>query len=420
VKPAREDTITIEALARSGEGLARVGGRTVLVPGTLPGERVRVRLPVASGTAALLAVESASPLRRVPPCAIVEQCGGCTWQHVPAELQRESRLEHLRRALPPHARGMAVECVPAPEAYGYRTRARLAWSTRRGRIELGFRARASHEVVDVARCVVLAPALEAALGPLREALASLGPRGEVGIALGDGARPVANLRPEAMPDAAGYAVPEALVARGFVGAALWPPGASAATVAGDPRPVVRGGDGRPLWLAPEGFAQANEALNANLAARVAADARPAGAVVLELYAGAGNFTVLLAREAKRVVAVEADRPASTALAANLAARGLENVTVVTEDAARVAAERRADVVVLDPPRTGARETCEALARRPPARLVYVSCDPPTLGRDLATLDPSMELVSLAAFEMFPQTPHLEVVAALRRRRAARA
>jgi 23S rRNA (uracil1939-C5)-methyltransferase len=95
------------------------------------------------------------------------------------------------------------------------------------------------------------------------------------------------------------------------------------------------------------------------------------------------------------------------------------VTAIADDAARVASARAsaADVVVLDPPRAGAREVCAVLGRRPPRRCVYVSCDPPTLGRDLGLLGTGMDLASLTAFEMFPQTPHVEVVAVLHKRSA---
>jgi 23S rRNA (uracil1939-C5)-methyltransferase len=118
--------------------------------------------------------------------------------------------------------------------------------------------------------------------------------------------------------------------------------------------------------------------------------------------------------------VESDVRAVAALRENVAARALANVTATCGDAEAALAGARTDVVVLDPPRTGARAVCEALAARTPRRVVYVSCDAPTLGRDVGMLMHGMELVALDAFEMFPQTPHLEVVATLVRRRATAA
>jgi 23S rRNA (uracil1939-C5)-methyltransferase len=221
-----------------------------------------------------------------------------------------------------------------------------------------------------------------------------------------------------VPDARGFAVVEDLVRAGFAGAALWAPGATAPARAGDPRPVVRAGDGAPSVLALEGFAQANESLNPSLARYVLAQAKCEDKSVLELFAGAGNFSVLLARAARTLAAVESDRGAVEALATNFANRELENATAVHADASEAVDARRADVVVLDPPRSGAREVCESLAARAVRRIVYVSCDPATLGRDLGILSRAYEVVALAAFEMFPHTPHVESVATLVQRRLA--
>jgi 23S rRNA (uracil1939-C5)-methyltransferase len=281
-------------------------------------------------------------------------------------------------------------------------------------VKLGFRGRGSHDVIDLTACPVMVPALESAVGVLRDEIASVGGEGEVGIALGARGRPVANIRPFRSLGQGAFAIVDRLVTRGFAGAAIWPPGATTPAVAGDPHPVARGGDGGELRLGLEGFAQANDALNAALAKHVLEEAQPSGRVVLELFAGAGNFTVLLARGAMKVIAVESDRDAVEAMRENLAARALANVSVVAMDAA--AAVKKADVVVLDPPRTGAREVCDQLVARAPKRIVYVSCDAATLGRDLAILDRAMQLDRLVVFEMFPQTPHLETVATLVKRR----
>lgn len=416
---SRADRVAIvEHLAPSGEAVARLDdGRTVRVAGALPGERVR--LHVTGQGAALVEVLAPSPDRVTPRCAVIDACGGCEWQHLSADAQHRARLDHVRRALPPALRDQAIAWHPAPLAYGYRTRARLAWARRGARVLLGFRTRGARQVIDVGSCVVLDPRLDAALGTLHEVLAGVGPEGEVAVALGQGGRPVASIHPARLGESP-WGAADALVARGFAGAALWVPGATAPAVAGDPRPVVRGADGAPLVLAPDGFAQANEALNADLAKHVVAQAEPAGRAVVELYAGAGNFTVLLAATASKVTAVESDRAACAALRANVSARGLGNVVVREEPAERGVATARGEVVVLDPPRTGARDVCAAIAQGPAKRVVYVSCDPPTLGRDLAALAPGYGLAALDAFEMFPQTPHVELVATLVRSRRARA
>jgi len=183
---------------------------------------------------------------------------------------------------------------------------------------------------------------------------------------------------------------------------------------GDPRVLVEGPDGAPLRAGIDGFTQANAAVNALLAAHVVERAACAGRDVFEFHAGAGNLTVALARAARRVTALESDADAVAALRENLAARGLANVTVRHARDEAVTAAVRADVAVLDPPRTGARAVAENLAKHPVRRVVYVSCDPATLGRDLAVLSGAYALTGLTAFEMFPHTLHVESVATLER------
>jgi 23S rRNA (uracil1939-C5)-methyltransferase len=264
-------------------------------------------------------------------------------------------------------------------------------------------------------CPVLAPPLEAALPVLAAMLGRVHGSGEISLSLGAGASPVASIHvSRGSLDPRVFTLGDDLVARGFAGVVLWVPGATAPVRSGDPSPVATGGDGEPLVLAPDGFAQAHDALNPTLARAVLDRACAVGRRVLELYAGAGNFTVALARVAHSVVAVECDRDAVQCLRANLRTRSLTNVTVREEPAERCV-DVRADVVLLDPPRTGAREVCRVLGEKALARtVVYVSCDPATLGRDLAALLPRYELRSLAAFEMFPHTGHVESVAALTR------
>ncbi len=407
-----EQTVTIDALTASGEGVARIGDTLVRIENTLPGERWRVRregstwLPVER--------EEESEARVAPGCEYFGRCGGCTWQHASPAVQQASRLERIRRALPAPLRSVPIEYFQSDVPYGYRTRARLHWLTPGKHTFLGFLARRSSSVVDLGECPVLVPPLNAALPALREAVSALGGQGEVSLALGEGGRPVASLRPERVLDERAYAVGRTLMAKGFAGVALWTRGATAPAVEGDPSPVQVGGDGLPLRAGIGGFGQAHGSLNATLAAYVDGEAQANGRTVIELYAGAGNLTVLLARSAQAITAVESDRDAVEALRHNLTARALSNVKVHAETVEARLKPWKADVVVLDPPRSGAREACTLIAVSPVRRVVYVSCDPESLGRDLQALSPRFTLVRLAAFEMFPQTALVEVVATLTR------
>jgi 23S rRNA (uracil1939-C5)-methyltransferase len=185
---------------------------------------------------------------------------------------------------------------------------------------------------------------------------------------------------------------------------------------GDVRQQAIDAEGEPLWGPPFGFAQANDGLNHALVAHVLELADATDRKVLELYAGHGNFTLGLAASAREVVAVESDRAAAETCRENSRARGLRNLRVRAEDAAKVATERAAfDVVVLDPPRAGAKDVLAGIAAAKPERIVYVSCDPGTLRRDLGLLlGLGYRATHARGFDMFPHTPHVETVVKLER------
>jgi 23S rRNA (uracil1939-C5)-methyltransferase len=176
-----------------------------------------------------------------------------------------------------------------------------------------------------------------------------------------------------------------------------------------------GADGLPLSLSSGGFAQSSELVNTSLAERVLAlletQSPNHDAGVVELYAGAGNFTVLLARAFSRVTTVESDEQACAAARANLSARGL-TAKVTCADADSFVPKPGTDLVVLDPPRRGAKELSVALAASRVKSVVYVSCDPPTLGRDLAALSARFDVAAVESFGMFPGTSHSETVVLL--------
>jgi 23S rRNA (uracil1939-C5)-methyltransferase len=180
---------------------------------------------------------------------------------------------------------------------------------------------------------------------------------------------------------------------------------------GDPREGAAGLDGEPMRASVAGFAQANDVVNRALVAEAVALAEADGATVLELYAGAGNLTVPLARRASKLVAVEVVKDALDASRETLEARGLSATLVhaKAEDAPR----GRFDVVLLDPPRIGAAEAIPRVVEARPKRVVYVSCDPGTLARDLRALGEAGYVVDFAAgFDMFPRTVHVEALVRL--------
>jgi len=340
--------------------------------------------------------------------------------HLSLEAQASAHAEYVRAALPAAWRSVLPSHHPAPEGLAYRTRARLHVRWERGRIEVGMHETGTHDPVVVDVCAVLDPAVEKARRTLGALFQGSRGEGDVQIALGSERRPVLEVRWTGEVAATCFARLEQAVKAGeLAGARVLVGDSSRPAVVGDPTPWVPGADDLPLRLAPGGFGQASERMNATLALHVAGLVRPLAIdKAVELYAGSGNLSIVLAREVRELALVESSRDACDAARANLAARGLTG-RVVEADAASYTWGATTKLVVLDPPRTGARAVAERLAASRVPRVVYVSCDPQTLGRDLALLAPGYVARSVALFEMFPQTSHVETVVALERVRGAR-
>lgn len=402
----------IVALGRQGQGIVEHAGARSYISGAFPGESVRYTID-RRGEARLLEVIEPSPHRIPPPCSIADACGGCAL----ISLDYKEAAREKERALRDVAGREVSRFTLSPLTLGYRRRARLAFDAERGR--LGYRARRSRFIVDVASCPVLTPALESTLPALRELLASLRGRGE--ITLGDTLDGV-----YATIDAASFQEPEAYRALetlagsgGWAGIALRAGGMSAPSVWGSESERYLAADGLPLRTPPGGFLQVNAEINAMLAACVQSWAAPEGASVVELFSGAGNLSVLLARGARTLHAVEEYAPALALAQVNLEARALSaTLTAARAEEAKLAP---ADVLVLNPPRSSFPALAGALRAVAPERVVLVSCDLGSLQRELRTLErEGYELVQIAGFDMFPRTPHLEAAALLRRTLAARA
>jgi 23S rRNA (uracil1939-C5)-methyltransferase len=404
----------------SGESVIETEAGILLVRGGLPGERVRVRSEEQRQGAqrgSLLEVLEASASRVVPTCKLVEQCGGCPLMALELGAQRALKTERLSRALKSvdTADALQVQLETVGSALGYRGRARLAFRKLAQRTLLGYREHAGHQLVDVDVCVVLEPALQNALQLLRERLApSLEGTGEIELAVRDDARVIVSIRCDAPVSAAVYAAADALSrALPIAGVALRI-GDGAPARFGELDRALSAFDGGVLHAPADSFAQANAEVNRRLSELVATLAEPADARVLELYAGHGNFSVALAAHALTFCAVEGDIAAAEACRKNLAARGFANSRVVAHDVSRLSLDERADVVVLDPPRAGAKQLADIVRSVRATRVVYVSCHMTTLARDLKALAPLGFRVDRAhMLDMFPHTAHVEAVVRLR-------
>jgi 23S rRNA (uracil1939-C5)-methyltransferase len=414
-------TLTIDELAGGGDGVGRFEGTAVFVPDTAPGDLVRAQVRERRRSwwrAELREVLDPGPGRRDPACPLSLVCGGCQWHHMRYNQQLTAKGGLLGRAFrQARVDAPTAELLPAPAALGYRCRARLRWRRRRdATLEFGFLGRRSHRVVDLTACPVLLPALSALLPDLRATFPSADAGGEVlllGNERGQGAVALHGVSEPAASAALGEALAPALqgvCTRPGVGghpgrATTWGTLAIDQAAAGGP----------PFWTTPETFFQANPAMNRQLCEVVAAWAGPGDGPCVELFAGSGNLTRGLARRGA-VIAVE-----SQPEAAALARRNLEGLDVewLTEDAGRALRQLSSQMptpalVVLDPPRTGARNLLDDLARLRPRRVIYISCDPMTLARDVAHLARSgYQLGRLCVLDTMPQTHHFETVAELR-------
>ncbi len=407
---ARRVAGRVRAVGRGGDAVVETSEGVVLMPGGLPGEDIeleptRPKRGAARGKLARIVAEAQG--RREPPCADAHRCGGCPLMIADMALQRRIKEGFLHEACEglPGASDTELIWIAAPEELGYRRRARLAWHGQ----AFGYRQRHSRRVVDIASCIVLAKPLQRAWDATREHLQTpIRGRGEIQLSLSDDAMVVVELRTRDEQSPALFEACNRLCRiEGIGGVSLQTGNIGTPAVWGEASAAARAHDQSLLWGPAGSFSQANDRINQQLVQHVVALAEPTSMRVLELHCGIGNFTVALAEAAQTLVAVEQDPAVVEACRANLAARGLK-ARVVEGDASQPP-KGRYDVVVLDPPRQGARALFEnAELWRGTRRIVYVSCDTATLGRDLRlACDRDYRIDQMIALDMFPQTAHLE-------------
>jgi 23S rRNA (uracil1939-C5)-methyltransferase len=389
----------------------------VFVPDTAPGDRVRVTLEASRKRwqrATLREVLEPGADRQPPSCPVSEVCGGCQWHHVRYEAQLAAKQTQLERAFR-QARipTTPLEPIAAPSPLAYRGRARLHWRATDEGAQLGFHGRRSHALVNREHCPVLLPGLDGLLGPLHGALAGRRGEGELlllGNEQGQQALALYGTSSKGLARQIGESLGDRLR-----GALVRPtPDARQADRHGEPELDQEAPGEPPFWTTPETFFQASPAANRLLRARLDEWVGDEDGPVLELYAGSGNLTRDLARS-RPVIAVES-QPAAVVLARrNLEGR---DVKLRRADATRAVAELNAEglrpsLVVLDPPRAGARDVARALPSLGAPRILYVSCDPMTLARDVAELaSAGYALRRVGLLDTMPQTFHFETVAEL--------
>ncbi len=383
--------VEIERLVPGGAGLAHAHGRTLFVALAAPGDRLRVRVERVRGGvafAALAEILTPGPARIEPPCPYFGRCGGCDFQQFTYEAQLAAKVEIICDCLRRIARldpPAEIAITPAPDAWHYRSRVR--WQHDAAQQHFGYYELASHRICDVAACPVVLPEVQTTLTRLRTRMSA------------------ATLPRDAN---------EFQAVAGDDGVSLTPPVDDE-----DKHERLRVIAGERYHFDADCFFQINHALLAPLVNAALGDAH--GTTAVDLYCGVGLFTLPLARRFTRVAAIEANPRACAYARRNLTDAQLANARIhtslvgpwLTRHAAQFAP---VDLVLLDPPRAGAEpEAIQGILHMRPHRIAYVSCDPATLARDLRSLlDGGYTLDALNAFDMFPQTHHIETVAQLTR------
>jgi 23S rRNA (uracil1939-C5)-methyltransferase len=455
-RPKRGDNVclTIDDLAFGGEGVGRTGGYVVFVPGGVPGDRVRVRIVQARsrfGRGIIESIDEPSPHRIEPPCPYFGRCGGCRLQHVAYPAQLELKAKQVADVLERVGGLTGVEIRPiigAAETYGYRNKMEftVAPGTGGAGVAVGLHEADRYDaVLDIERCLLQSDAMNAMLDEARRFFAEhrLAPYEQEA---GEGLLRFLMLREgrrtgEAMANVvtASPAVSELapLVERLQARA----PGTSSVVMNVNPKKasvavgveehLLGGRDhirerigGLAFQVSANSFFQTNTVQAERLFDLVVESARLEGQeTVIDLFSGTGAISLLLARRCRWVYGVEVSQLAVDDAGVNAAANGIDNCTFLAGEVrfvlpSLIAKGVTAEVVVADPPRAGFHpKALDALVRLGPERIVYVSCNPSTLARDLASLAGGGYRVEwVQPVDMFPHTPHIEAVARLARLR----
>ena len=428
-----------------GQGIAKVDGCVIFVPNAIVGETCLIRIEKAQKTWAagkIVEILQKSPHRLQRECPISSSCGGCDFWHMDYEEETRLKADRVLQALN-RIGGESLTEMPilsAPTCTGYRNKAQYPVSQKKGRVYAGFFKAGTHQVVENDRCLILpeeaddvkkivldyvnhyqvaAYSEETHKGLLRHIYVRRGAvSGQVLVCL------VAN----------GKKLPhiEDLVERlqavpGFTSLVLSVNTKKGNTVLGDEFITLYGPGyiedtlcGLTFRLSPRSFYQVNHHQAQRLYEAAISQAQiTKGDLVLDLYCGVGTITLAMAKAAGKVIGVEVIEQAVADAKENAQRNGIENAEFFCGDAGKAALELEAkgiipDVIVVDPPRKGLNaDTIEALSRMSPRRIVYVSCDPATLARDVALLkEKGYVLQSAQAADLFPRCSHVESVVCL--------
>ena len=419
--------ITIEDISTDGEGIGKPEGLVVFVPGALPGDRIKAEVTEVKGRLAkgrLLEILSPSSKRICSDCPSSKNCGGCTLREYSYEAQLawkenfvRSNLERIGGLKNPLIRSIAGMENP----YNYRNKVEYAVNTKGGKAEAGFYSRKSHGICSSEGCRIgfedAEKAREAFINNpvkgVKQMTVRKGRTGESMVILSSDKQRLTRVEELV------YALDDAMEDLESV---VWTDGPKAVTLAG--KPVIEDYIETDMAtikveVGPLSFYQVNPIQTSRLYSIAQEYAGLTGSeTVLDLYCGAGSIGLTMADNCRRVIGVESVKPAVLEANRNAVINGIVNAEFICGKAEEVVAARlqgiKADVVVLDPPRAGCKETLlKTVAEIGPARVVYVSCNPSTLARDIKILEGLGYCFAEAApVDMFPFSSHVETVCLL--------
>ena len=454
-KPRRGDAIrvSIDDLAFGGEGVGRIDGYVVFVPGGIPGDQVTVRMTETRGRYGRGVIESVdvpSPDRVAAPCAYFGRCGGCRLQHVRYEAQLAFKEKQVRDCLERIGGLAPFELRPilaAPDVLGYRNKMEFTVAPSPAGPVLGLHQADRYDVVlDIDRCLLQSETMNTLLAETRAAARARGlsvyeagadgeargllrfvtlregrHTGEAMVNLVASAPDVEVLAPVAEDLRRRVPATASIVLNVNAKKASVAVGTEEHLLAGRDT-ITESLDGVAFQVSANSFFQTNRGQAERLFALVAAACELTGTeTLIDLYSGTGAISLLLARRCRHVYGIELAPAAVADAKRNARANGIENCTFLAGEVRHVLPDLvqqgvRPDVVVADPPRAGFHpKALSTLATLGPARIVYVSCNPATLARDVGDLvRQGYRLEWVQPVDMFPQTPHIEAVARLRR------
>ncbi len=436
---------TICDYTAEGQGIAKIEGCAVFIPNAIFGEKCRVRIEKAQKTWAagkIVEILEKSPHRVNRACPVAKLCGGCALQHMDYAEETRMKVERVRQCLN-RIGGENLETLPilaSETCENYRNKAQYPVSSQKGRAFAGFFKAGTHQVIENDRCGILPEAMDAVKDAVIDYV------NYYRVTVYDEAAHTGLLRHIYVRQGAvsgqilvclvinGRNIPhrEALIARlkkieGFTSLVLSVNTKKGNTILGDECIALYGPGyiedtlcGLQFRLSPRSFYQVNHAQAQRLYEAAIAQAEiTKNDLVLDLYCGVGTITLCMAKAAGKVIGVEVIEQAVEDARDNAVRNGIENAEFFCGDAGQAALELeskgiRPDVVVVDPPRKGLNhDAIEAMALMAPRRIVYVSCDPATLARDVALLkEKGYQVKNAMACDLFPRTYHVESIVCL--------